>query len=451
MPPQEDLTRRLSDLLVDPRETLEVELKGWLDLTNNDTHRAKLAKAIIALANHGGGFIIFGFDETNGAVRVAGDRPENLSSFTPDRINSAVNRYVEPPFHCDVQIIKSSADELDYPIIIVPGGHKVPVRSKRNGPNDQEIKQNIYYTRRPGPQSEPPQSGQEWDLLLRRCITNARNDLLDSFRLLMSGGSPVTAATETDQDRLEKWLEVSFTRWKELTENLPENRPARLRNGHYSVGYQLLGDFEPVRGRKLLETLQAGVVRHTGWPPFWVPTREGIAPYLVNDCVECWLGGDGKEQDPDHADFWRASPEGQFYLLRGYQEDGLENREIMPGEIFDLTLPTWRVGEILLHAESMARQFMAPQAQLLILAEWTGLSGRKISSFANPINQPIDSPIAHQDIYRTKIKVQANQISDTLPELVDSIVRPLYELFNFFQLPAGLVTQELARMRQHRF
>ncbi|MDP6818944.1 MAG: hypothetical protein QF449_13000 [Alphaproteobacteria bacterium] len=61
MPNAEDLTRRLADLLSDPRETLGVELKVWLDIVDNAEHKAILAKAIIALANHGGGHVIFGF------------------------------------------------------------------------------------------------------------------------------------------------------------------------------------------------------------------------------------------------------------------------------------------------------------------------------------------------------------------------------------------------------
>ena len=50
----------LDDLINEPRETLDVEVKEWLDLTDND-HRAMIAKEVIALANHGGGFLVIGF------------------------------------------------------------------------------------------------------------------------------------------------------------------------------------------------------------------------------------------------------------------------------------------------------------------------------------------------------------------------------------------------------
>ena len=58
-----DTPSRLEDLLIDPREGLDVEFKNWLDL-DSDEHKAVLAKALMAIANHGGGFVVIGFDET---------------------------------------------------------------------------------------------------------------------------------------------------------------------------------------------------------------------------------------------------------------------------------------------------------------------------------------------------------------------------------------------------
>ncbi len=68
MPNGQDVARRLADLLREPRETLEVELKNWLDIVGSNEHKATLAKELIALANHGGGYVVFGFDETGDGV-----------------------------------------------------------------------------------------------------------------------------------------------------------------------------------------------------------------------------------------------------------------------------------------------------------------------------------------------------------------------------------------------
>ena len=58
---------------------------------------------------------------------------------------------------------------------------------------------------------------------------------------------------------------------------------------------------------------------------------------------------------------------------------------------------------------------------------------------------------SHQDTYRGTLTVRADQITDALPELVGQLVTPLYEVFDFFRLPASLVSEELSRMRSNRF
>jgi transcriptional regulator with XRE-family HTH domain len=442
------LTQHLSELLLDPRETLEVEFKGWIDIVNNTDHKAVLAKAIIALANHGGGVTIIGFERAGNAMIPAQSRPENLAGYTPDTVNAVVNRYAEPAFHCDMRIVSAQDSSDTYPIIIVPGGHRVPIRAKRDGSDRQTLQQNTYYIRRPGPQSESPQSAQEWDTLMRRCLSNAREELFNGFRFLMEG-APAPLA-ETDLDRVRRWFDASKTRWKELAEELPAGHGARLEDGYYAVGFEVVGDIERHSGAALLELLRAGVVRHSGWSPFWVPTRAGIEPYIYGGNVECWLGPNSKFRDPAHSDFWRVSDQGQFFLIRGYQEDGEEIKHSRPGKLFDVTLPTWRLGEILLYAASMARQFGVPQAEVVLVAEWTGLTGREVTHLSG-IRLVSDGHVARQDSYSTSLAIQADQIGDLLPELVHRAVHPLYELFDFLQLPITLVTQELARMRASQF
>lgn len=98
-------TQRLAELLIEPRETLEVEAKCWIDIVSDGDHKALLAKAIIALANHGGGVTIIGFQKSANGLVPAQGRPTSLAGYTSDAVNAVVNRYVEPTFHCDVQIL----------------------------------------------------------------------------------------------------------------------------------------------------------------------------------------------------------------------------------------------------------------------------------------------------------------------------------------------------------
>ena len=47
----------------------------------------------------------------------------------------------------------------------------------------------------------------------------------------------------------------------------------------------------------------------------------------------------------------------------------------------------------------------------------------------------------------TTVTIESTTISASLPQIVHRILSPLYELFSFFQLPMGLVVEELDRMR----
>jgi predicted HTH transcriptional regulator len=87
--------RQLESLTRNPREGLEVELKGWLDLSQGE-HRADLVKAILALANHGGGYILIGYDDiTRGPL----SSPTNMmSGYDQDTVNDIVRRYADPRF-----------------------------------------------------------------------------------------------------------------------------------------------------------------------------------------------------------------------------------------------------------------------------------------------------------------------------------------------------------------
>ena len=99
----------------------------------------------------------------------------------------------------------------------------------------------------------------------------------------------------------------------------------------------------------------------------------------------------------------------------------------------------------------MARQFGAERARVVFVAEWSGVADRRLAAFANSDRLLLESYVSHQDTYRANLEVQADQIEDNLPELVNRIVRSLYELFDFFPLPPTLVVEELAKMREHRF
>lgn len=133
----EAIRQQVAGLVDFPREDLGIELKNWLDLDTKH-HRALLAKALLALANHGGGYVVIGFDNTT--RQPAEGRPGTLEVYGQDVVNGIVKRYADPPFECIVHFPTRSADGKDYPVIWIPGS-PVPVRAKRSGPDECPVKQ----------------------------------------------------------------------------------------------------------------------------------------------------------------------------------------------------------------------------------------------------------------------------------------------------------------------
>jgi hypothetical protein len=448
---------RLADLLVDPREDLDCELKNWLDLQGSNDDKATFAKAVLALANHGGGFVLLGLVETDAGIVEADGRPATLNGYGQDLINGIVQNYCDPPFHCAVHIVANPAGAV-FPIVVVPGEHRVPVRARRAGPNGNTVQNNAIYIRKPGPRSETPQSAQDWDDLLARCLRNRRDEMFDQIRDLISGAVPQVQQTP-EPARLEEWIRSSSERWRGLVEPLPDGVGPRFPHGHFCIAYEIVGERRQIAPARFPEVLRASVVRHTGWPPFWYPARAGIEPYPIDGAVECWMGGDNQtppeHRDGAHSDFWRIHPDGMAFLLRGYQEDGGDVQQasrtpIPPASVFDITLPVWRIGEALLHARSLAAHLFEGPTTIRFVASYEGLAGRSLASIDNR-RTVWDGRVARQDSITLSTHIDAQAIDLNLPEIVHPLLSPLYALFDFFELPMRLVVDELNRMRAGHF
>lgn len=347
MPSGADITK----LLLYPNETLSVEYKSWLNLREN-SDRAKLAKAAIALANHGGGIIVLGMrpDNSEGGALESRPRPTELRRYSQDDINASVNRFADPSFHCELLFSVHPDTGVEHAFVAVPAGITVPIMATREC--DGVLRQWCCYTRKPGPRSEEPRSGEEWRVLLDKCVRARREDMLDAIRVIVQGRTGVEPTRET-ADALLDFATSARRRWESLVQSLEVEDVARLRYGRYELSFEIVGA-PPVPSLNALRSAmdEAGRIRHTGWGPF---VRLSRAPYEVrpiNGAIEAWLG----EPDPDsliqrgagHCDFWMAHPTGKLFLMRGYEEDEMSGIE--PGTAFDLTLPIWRVGEALLYA-----------------------------------------------------------------------------------------------------
>jgi len=89
----------LSELVAGKSEALDVEYKRWMD-TSSPEARAKLARHIAALANHGGGYLVFGVDDDT--REPMGETTFDRANFSQRALAGIAERYLDPPPHLDV-------------------------------------------------------------------------------------------------------------------------------------------------------------------------------------------------------------------------------------------------------------------------------------------------------------------------------------------------------------
>lgn len=212
------------------------------------------------------------------------------------------------------------------------------------------------------------------------------------------------------------------------------------RHGYYAVSFSLQG--KAISLQELAAWMQADAPRYTGWPPFWWPTRSEIAPKVVSqDTYECLHDGTGRTGAIER---WRASTTGVFTIVRAYDSD----REEEPGRYLELTMPAWRVGELVLYAGRMARRFGSDTIDFTLRFE--GLAGRALRSSWAPSRILFDGHTTQAPRYERRVQLSTVDVETGVIEMTDDLIRGLFDLFQF-SLPAKLCEQEITRMRSNRY
>jgi len=433
--------RNLQALVANPHEDLDIEIKGWLNPA--DPHdAANIAKSLLALANHGGGYLLIGFREESNSWEPDPDTSVPVSSYSQDTLNGIVQRFAEPPYQVRTTLVEDPTTGRSHPVVTVPGGHRVPIRAKRDGPDRAHVRQHGYYMRLPGPRSDRPQSARDWDELIRRCMLAAREDLMDALGRVLGTTTPedpVPSAAE----RLRDWTESGLSR----LEFLAGKAKSSIREG-YNAGAWVFSylvepklDLDLVDLPALMERLKGS---ETGWPPWWSPHGDN-RPYPRNGLLECWFG-DNVFERASNSDLWLVSREGAFFLVRGLEDDD-KTDEHTPGEVLDVTIPVWRVGEAVLHAARLVNELNLTDVQIHMHVRWRGLGNRRLSSWASPDRYLSDGWVSKTRMVEATAVVTPEQLANDISGIVEQLTLPLFEAFGFFRPPESLVPREIEKLR----
>ncbi|MBW7997178.1 MAG: ATP-binding protein [Candidatus Glassbacteria bacterium] len=447
-----EIVSELQELIANPQETPDVELKSWVNLSDN-LAKAKIAKHLASLANHGGGYLIFGFSDDG---TPSTPRPDDLSSYNRDIIAGIVESYLDPPFHCDVVTIERIEDGNLYPIIRVPTHGAAPICTKRGGPHDdhgnaQGIRKGVYYTRGPGPKSIPIDSPELWQPIIRRCVLNEREAIVTSISHLLQRPA---SDQRVEKDEILKWHESSHERYAELLEQSEQEWPVSIADNHYQLSYAIselggetihnLDDFKVVHQRSN-EAVKNDV--WTGWSMFHPFTTPELAPYvLVDDMGKInaeLLETNLLSKTGSLPDFWRLSMDGRATIIRPYRED-LETIEIgddvplEPGSFLSPRTLVRELYELSAHAREISRSFHHAQT-IHFMCSWWGLAGRIIRDFDPGVHwHPYT---CHAPGRTVRVIATPDELVTDLPRIACALASPVLILFDGFKiLPSWVET-----------
>ena len=455
----------LSELVAGRSEELGVEYKAWMD-TSQPEVRAKLARHIAALANHGGGYLIFGVDDTTRQPQGATALDQAL--FNQDAISAIVKRYLEPRIQIRVDCAEHGG--VPYPVVIVPSHGARPVIAAADGPQDDKgrpigIRQGEIYIRAAGPESVQIKHADDWSTLLERCLSH-RADLLGKI-LRQSIARPTQSSTQT-RDLLHAAVDAAaqdFTTQTEALAALAPTEEARIRAAGRqcaALGYILLDaegvpiEIENVRGVNARVSVAMHQYAYTGWASFLPLTVPERAPQIRTGTLlgkeYSYLEGMRLENTGLLAgafDYWRIYECGLAVTVESYHEDYVTVQRggvphLAPLQIFV------KLHSLLAHARLLGQEIPGVH-QVIVRMDWRGLSGRTLMWDETHVVSPAKFA---DDRFAKTVTLSWVDLRDDYFTALRRVALPVFDLFanagwlepNTW-LTRELVEQEFAKLR----
>lgn len=452
---------RVQELINRPTESLSVELKRWLK-PDDPKGIAKIVRAVIALRNHGGGYLVIGFDDETLEPDMNNIPVDVRTAFHIDVVQGIVSKFSSEPFEIGVEFPEREGQ--NYPVIVVPPGVKTPIAAKSDlRVNDEKlIAADDVYVRSLRSNNTPSTTKagwKDWSSIVEVCFDNREADIGRFMRRHLSGITPelireFASAIEfrsepeiADDELLRGLLQEGEGRFETVVQEKGVKLPD---HGTWEVGLILLGPVPPhSANRQFLSLLDSSNPDLTGWP-VWLDSRsftdEGARPYVFDGVWEALIASLNSGWI-DHVDFMRLDPKGRFYLRRALQDDiSGSQKSPKPMTVLDFGLPVVRTVEALAVGIAFSKAMGCnPESTTLAFAfRWTRLRGRELGSWAQPGRYVSPGRHAYQDEVITFVKVPLDTPLSALTDYVAQAVQPLFEVFNGFNL-GNEVIEDLAR------
>lgn len=445
-------------LVNNPRESLAVEIKDWIDPATPHGQK-KIIQTCLALRNHGGGYMLIGFHDRTLQPNKEAAPADVRSRFHSDTIQALVSRFASEPFEVNVEFVLREGKE--FPVLTVPTGVTTPVASKSDLIDDSGklIRTDDVYVRTLNANNTPSSARatwKDWRRIVDVSFDNREADIgrflrrhlsgvdLDHLRVLFEAFGEQQKPAITIQDQLNSIIDDGRARFFEVAAERHLDLP---KVGYWEVGLILDGAVPLFAAdRAFLSLLDTSNPDLTGWPIWLNSSNFADAPshpYVFGGRWESLIFDlDGFFH---HIDFNRFDPKGRFYYLSAFPDD-ISTADHRPAALtaLDSSIPVFHCAEAIAIGLAFAKAMgCSPEnCTLQFVFRWTGLGGRKLSTWANPRRMPFfGRGAAYQDTITLYQTVPLDTPNSAIAGLLAPTLSPLYELFDGFKLSPANVEQ----------
>ncbi len=470
--------QRLDELVAQPSESLNVELKSWLDFSDPFS-KAKLAKAALALRNRNGGFVLIGFDDKTLQPLALPSAMDVAAAFHLDVVQGIVSQFAFEKF--EVTVGFGVRNGIKHPVIVIPEGIRTPVAAKTDlaNPSDQKkflIRRGDVYFRTleaNGTPSTAVARPEDWKDIVEICFDNREADVGRFLRrqLGAQGAQAMLMALQGETSDPEKkrisLKEASLAALDAGSQHyvaavkarsLSEDEKTLVAAGAWSVAlcFDPAGEND-VADEAFLSAVASSNPRYTGWP-VWLDSRgfrsSADHPYVLDNGWEALIVSAGDGWLSSHFDFMRLEPRGRFYLRRVLQDDSTPEK-VPPGKVIDPLLMLYRVAEVIAVGLAIGKSLGFDQAKtkLGFSFRWEGLKGRQLRAWANPMTVGMlgSSSASRDDTITTYAEISLDTAPQAIAPAVDAATRKLFAAFGGYHLKLDRIEDRVSALLSRQF
>jgi hypothetical protein len=287
-------------------ESKSLDYKGPIAWDSRDKKACcELTKDVMGMANTEGGFIVIGVSELQHGFSLVGLTPEQANSFESSVICRFIQNYVDPPINVRVQ--KVLHKDRVFVVLEVPKFTDTPHICQKDYPDvlrDREL-----YVRTDNNETAPIKSSADFRLVVESAIRNRADNLLSSFRAILTGANANILNRPPSVDQLfGSQIEAARIQFETLN-------PLKGKNyTFFAETIFSLHEFDQYRfpPQSLELAAHKACVEFRGWPFLFIHNNRSDCLSMTDDGLESLISTQDFSGN-DLLDFWRLNESGLFY------------------------------------------------------------------------------------------------------------------------------------------